>query len=462
MVAAVGCERRRKDLSWQEDLSLTPAIQPLAPPIERTQFVPVGTTQQSSVSEPWIGAFVTGISGWTLDAFDFFLVVLSLTAIGQDFGQSVPHMALTAWATLAMRPVGAFLFGGISDRYGRRIPMVVNLCLFAVVELATGFTRSFATFLVLRGLFGIVMGGQWGVGVSLAMEKVPTRYRGMLSGLLQQGYAIGFLFAAAAYYIIAPAHGWRPLFYLGSLPALGLALFVWLRVRESEAWLKNHQTTFGGLGRAVAAHWKLLLYFTVFMMAMNMSSHGTQDLYPTFLEKDWGIAGKQRALLSAMSMAGAILGGLSIGWISDRIGRRRSMIGAITGALLVIPLWAFAHTLTMLVLGAVLIQFCVQGAWGVVPAHVAELSPDSVRGTLPGLGNQIGVLIAGGLPFLEASTARSSSYATAMAAWAAGVFCLAAVMTLVGREQKGRSFSGSQEFSSGIASAGKMDEAHQV
>jgi len=398
-----------------------------------------GIAQKSEAPQSWVGAFVAGSCGWTLDAFDFFLVVLSLTTIGKDFGQSVPQMALTAWATLALRPVGAFLFGGIADRYGRRIPIVVNLCFFAVVELATGFAPNF-TFLILRGLFGIVMGGQWGVGVSLAMEKVPTRYRGVLSGLLQQGYAIGFLLAAAAYYVIAPTHGWRPLFYLGSLPALALALFVALRVKESEVWLKNHQTTFGGLGRAVAEHWKLLLYFMVFMMAMHMSSHGTQDLYPTFLEKDWGIAGKQRAVLSAMSMAGAILGGLSIGWISDRIGRRWSMIGALGGALVVIPLWAFAHTLPMLVLGAVLIQFFVQGAWGVVPAHVAELSPDSVRGTLPGLGNQLGVLIAGGLPFLEASTARNHSYAVAMAGWAAIVFCLAALMTLVGRERKAAHF----------------------
>jgi len=410
---------------------------PPAPLIERS--LPLIERAEGS-DEPWVGAFIAGLSGWTLDAFDFFLVVLSLTAIGKDFGQSVPHMALTAWATLALRPVGAFLFGGISDRYGRRIPMVVNLCLFAIVELATGFAPNFATFLVLRGLFGIVMGGQWGVGVSLAMEKVPTRYRGVLSGLLQQGYSIGFLLAAAAYYVIAPVHGWRPLFYLGSLPALAAALFVVLRVKESEVWIKNHQSSFGGLGRAVISHWKLLLYFTIFMMTMHMSSHGTQDLYPTFLEKDWDIAGKQRAVLTAISMVGAILGGLSIGWISDRIGRRRAMIGAIAGALAVIPLWAFAHTLPMLVLGAVLIQFCVQGAWGVVPAHVAELSPDSVRGTLPGLGNQIGVLIAGGLPYLEASSARGRSYAVAMAGWAAVVFCLAAVMILVGRERKDAHF----------------------
>jgi SHS family lactate transporter-like MFS transporter len=391
---------------------------------------------KTAKDEPWVGAFLAGFSGWTLDGFDFFLVVLSLTSIGKDFGQSVPTMALSAWATLAFRPVGAFFFGSISDRFGRRLPMVANLCLFAVVELATGFAPNFAIFLLLRALFGVVMGGQWGVGVSLAMEKVPTRYRGVLSGLLQQGYSLGFLLAAGAFYFIAPSHGWRPLFYMGCVPALAAAAFVFFRVKESKVWLENHQTTFGGLGRAVVSHWKLLVYFTVFMMAMHMSSHGTQDLYPTFLEKDWGIVGRQKAALTAISMLGAILGGLSVGWISDRIGRRRAMVGALIGALLVIPLWAFAHTLPMLVLGAVLIQFCVQGAWGVVPAHVSELSPDSVRGTLPGLGNQIGVLLAGGLPYAEASVAKGRSYAIAMAGAAAVVFCVAILMTLIGRERR--------------------------
>jgi MFS transporter, SHS family, lactate transporter len=401
--------------------------------------------------QPWVGAFIAGFSGWTLDGFDFFLVVLALTGMGKDFGQSVPHMALSAWATLAFRPIGAFFFGAIADRFGRRVPMAANLCLFAIVELATAFAPNFATFLALRAVFGIVMGGQWGVGVSLAMEKVPTRYRGILSGLLQQGYSLGFLLAAAAYFLIAPNHGWRPLFYLGSLPALAAAAFVFFKVQESQAWLQNHQTTFGGLGRAVASHWKLLVYFTIFMMAMHMSSHGTQDLYPTFLEKDWGIIDKQKAALTAVSMVGAILGGLSIGWISDRLGRKKAIVGALLGAIVVIPLWAFAHTLPLLVLGAVLIQFCVQGAWGVVPAHVSELSPDSVRGTLPGLGNQIGVLIAGGLPYVEASFAKNSSYASAMAGAAVVVFCVAIVMTLVGKENKSFIFGSRPDVGAGPA-----------
>ena len=394
-----------------------------------------GLQPAESAREPWLYAFLAGISGWTLDAFDFFLVVLSLTAIGREFGQDVKHMTLALTATLALRPVGAFLFGGISDRFGRRLPLMVNLCLFAVVELSTAFAHSFVSFLIIRAVFGIVMGGQWGVGVSLAMEKVPTRLRGVLSGLLQQGYAIGFLLAAAAYYFIEPEHGWRTLFYLGSLPALAAAAMVGFKVRESEVWLRNRQSSFAGLGRALVSHWKLFVYLTVFMMAMHMSSHGTQDLYPTFLERDWNIAGKQKAALTAISMVGAILGGLSIGWISDRVGRRAAMIGALLGAMCSIPLWAFAHTLPLLILGAVLMQFCVQGAWGVVPAHVAEMSPDAVRGTLPGLGNQVGVLLSSVVVYLEAALAKGRSYAVSMSMTAAVVFCLAVVMTLFGKER---------------------------
>jgi SHS family lactate transporter-like MFS transporter len=427
-------------------VSTTPLPNPSAPGTLATPAgLPLDAEPMGQKNEPWVGAFLAGLSGWTLDAFDFFLVVLSLTAIGREFGQDVKHMTLALTATLALRPMGAFFFGGIADRFGRRIPMIVNLVLFAVVELATGFGHSFVQFLLIRAVFGVVMGGQWGVGVSLAMEKVPAKYRGILSGLLQQGYSIGFLLAAGAYFLIEPKYGWRPLFYLGSLPALAAAVFVALRVKESEVWRQAKHSSFAGLGRALASHWKLFVYFTVFMMAMHMSSHGTQDLYPTFLEKDWGIAGKQKAALTAVSMIGAILGGLSIGWISDRIGRRWAMIGALVGALAVIPLWAFAHTLPLLILGAVLMQFCVQGAWGVVPAHVAELSPDAVRGTLPGLGNQVGVLLSSVVVYLEAGFAKGRTYAGSMSMTAAIVFCLAIVMTLVGREKRAQEFGGLQE-----------------
>jgi len=392
-------------------------------------------------AEPWLGSFLAGLSGWTLDAFDFFLVVLALTSIGKEFGQSVPKMLAASWATLALRPVGAFLFGAISDRYGRRRPLVFNLCFFSVVELATAFTHSYTQFIVVRALFGIVMGGQWGLGAALAMEKVPVRLRGVLSGLFQQGYAIGFLLAAGAYFALFDRYGWRPLFFVGSIPALLAAAYVALQVTEPESWKHNRSKSFNELGRTLLSHWKLFLYFTVFMMAMHMTSHGTQDMYPTFLEKDWGIIGKQKAMLTAIGSVGAIIGGLCVGWISDRIGRRLAMRLAMLGAIIAIPLWAFSHTLPMLICGALLMQFCVQGAWGVVPAHVAELSPDAVRGTLPGIGNQVGVVLSGGVAFIQALIARSgTSYAAAMAMTAATVFCLAGLLTFAGHEHKSKQF----------------------
>ncbi len=392
--------------------------------------------------EPWVGSFLAGLSGWTLDAFDFFLVVFSLTAVGHTFGQDDKHVALALTATLALRPIGAMLFGAISDRYGRRIPMVANLVLFACVELMTGFTRTFVQFLVVRAVFGIVMGGQWGVGVTLAMEKVPVKWRGVLSGLLQQGYAMGYLLAAIAFFLVFNRWSWRPLFFLGSVPALAAALFVFLNVKESEVWKKTRHQSWRALGGTLAQHWRLFVYFTAFLMAMHMSSHGTQDMYPTFLERQWGIHAQQRAVFSAISMLGAIAGGLSIGLLSDRIGRRYAMMLSFGGALLMIPVWAFSHTLPMLVVGAVLMQFFVQGAWGVVPAHLAEMSPDSIRGSLPGLGNQFGVLLASSVIYLEAALASTRSYSTAMASTAAVVFVLAMILALVGKERHGTSFGG--------------------
>lgn len=396
--------------------------------------------QNDQAAEPWVGSFLAGLSGWTLDAFDFFLVVFSLTAIGRTFGQDDKHVAMALTATLALRPVGAFVFGGLSDRYGRKLPLIINLVLFSIVEMMTGFAHSFTQFLIIRAVFGIVMGGQWGVGVSLAMEKVPIKWRGILSGLLQQGYAIGYLLAAVAFFGVFDKWSWRPLFFLGSLPALAAALFVALNVKESEVWKKTRHQSWGGLGRTLASHWKLFAYFTAFMMAMHMSSHGTQDMYPTFLEREWGVHAKQRAVFSALSMIGAIIGGLTVGFLSDRLGRRRSMMMSIAGALLVIPLWAFSHTLPLLVLGAVLMQFFVQGAWGVVPAHLAEMSPDSIRGSLPGLGNQCGVLLASSVIYLEAALARKFSHSTAMASSAIVVLIIAMSLTFVGREKRAISF----------------------
>src|SRR5579862_1626128 len=283
---------------------------------------------ETSRPDPWLGSFLVAFGGWALDGFDFFLVVFSLTAIGRTFNASDKTVALALTATLALRPVGAFLFGLIADRYGRRLPLTLNLALFAVVELFTGFTHSFHEFLAVRAVFGVVMGGQWGVGVSLAMEKAPIRLRGVLSGLLQEGYAIGYLFAASAFFLVFDRYGWRPLFFLGPLPAL-LAAYVAFNIEESAVWKRARQESWQGLRRQLAAHWKLLVYVTLFMMTLHMTSHGTQDLYPTFLERQWGVPARERALLSAFSMVGGIAGALIVGTFSDKLGRRRSMIIAL-------------------------------------------------------------------------------------------------------------------------------------
>jgi SHS family lactate transporter-like MFS transporter len=384
-------------------------------------------------------AVFAGFLGWTLDAFDFFLVVLSLTAIAQEFHRSDKEIAFSITLTLAFRPVGAFIFGLLADRYGRRIPLMIDLVFYSVVEVATGFAHSFAAFLVLRALFGIGMGGEWGVGASLAMEKVPPRLRGFLSGLLQQGYALGYLLAAVCFYTVFPRWGWRPMFFIGGLPAL-LGLFVRFKVKESEVWHKTRQPNWSSLGREILSHWKLFLYLTLLMMAMNLSSHGTQDMFPTFLKRFWNRTPTQVAAIVAISMAGAILGGTLIGYLSDRFGRRRTMVSAFILAILCVPLWAYAPSVALLAVGAFLIQFMVQGAWGIIPAHLSELSPDSVRGFLPGFAYQCGVLLAGSVAYVEAALAEHTSYANAMALTASVVFTLAAVVVAVGREKKGIQF----------------------
>ena len=381
-------------------------------------------------------AVLAGFLGWTLDAFDFFLVVMTLTAIGREFQRPDAAVAWSITLTLAFRPLGALLFGLMADRYGRRLPLMLAVVFYSIVEVLSGLAPTFTAFLVLRALFGIGMGGEWGVGASLVMEKVPPRLRGLYSGLLQQGYAAGYLLAALCYALVFPRWGWRPLFVVGGLPAL-LALYVRARVKESEVWERTRHGSWGKLGRAVTVNWKLFLYLALFMAMMNFASHGTQDLYPTFLERGWGFTPHARAALTAFSMVGALIGGVVCGMYSDRFGRRRTIVLCMAGVLLVIPLWAFAPSVPLLVSGAFAMQFMVQGAWGVIPAHITELSPDGVRGFLPGFAYQCGVLLAGSIATIEAVLAERLNYAWAMAATTGLVATLCAVVAMSGRERRG-------------------------
>jgi SHS family lactate transporter-like MFS transporter len=393
----------------------------------------------SPANDHW-PALTASFLGWALDAFDFFLVVLCLTAIGEEFHKTDKEVGWSITLTLAFRPVGAFIFGLIADRYGRRLPMMIDLVFYSIVEVATGFSPNFTTFLVLRALFGIGMGGEWGVGASLAMEKVPVKWRGVVSGALQQGYAFGNLLASLAFLFLFPRWGWRPMFFLGGLPAL-LALFVRVRVKESEVWRKSKEESWGNLRTTILQHWRLFLYLVLLMAGMNLASHGTQDMYPTFLQRFWHFGVRERSLISAVGNVGAMIGGTLIGFVSDRLGRRRAIVTALLLAVLLVPLWAYAPRTAFLVAGAFLLQFCVQGAWGVIPAHLSELSPNSIRGFLPGFSYQCGVLLAGPVVYLEPLLAEKMSYATAMALTAAAVFVFTAAIAALGREKNGADFN---------------------
>jgi SHS family lactate transporter-like MFS transporter len=335
--------------------------------------------------------------------------------------------------------VGALVFGLLADRYGRKLPLMLDLVFYSVIEVLTGLAPNYASFLVLRALFGIGMGAEWGVGASLVMEKVTPRCRGVVSGLLQEGYAVGYLLAALCYAFVFPHWGWRPLFFLGGAPAL-LALFVRARVEESEVWRATRQESWAGLGRAIRDNLGLFLYLTALMWMMNLVSHGTQDLYPTLLERHWGFGFGRRVGLTAFSMVGAVTGGIMCGLYSSRFGRRRTIAVALLGAIAVIPLWAFAPSLAVLVAGAFFMQAFVQGAWGVIPAHITELSPDSVRGFLPGFAYQCGAALAGAIPYLEALLAERLNYAWAMALIAATVCALGVGVTALGPERRGVAF----------------------
>jgi len=383
-------------------------------------------------------ALIAGFLGWTLDAFDFFVLVLVVPAVARDFHRSIPDIALTLTATLAMRPVGALTFGLMADRYGRRLPLMLDILFYSIVEVLSGLAPNYAVFFFLRLLYGIGMGGEWGVGASLAMESVPVKWRGILSGLLQEGYACGYLLAAVAYYLVFPHWGWRPLFFIGGLPAL-LTLFIRAKVKEPAAW-HSSRTDWHTYWRSILRNWRRFLYLVLLMAMMNLISHGTQDLYPTFLQRQRHFSPHETSTITVISMVGAICGGLAVGLLSDRRGRRRAMVTAVLLAGVLIPPWAFAPNRLLIVVGAFLMQFMVQGAWGVVPAHINELSPDQNRGFFPGFAYQVGVLCASGIAYFESLLGEHLSYSQSLGIFMMGAMLIGAIVIALGPEAKGAVF----------------------
>jgi SHS family lactate transporter-like MFS transporter len=377
--------------------------------------------------------------GWTLDAFDFFVVVFLVGTLADGFNVSKTAIVWTLTITLATRPAGAFLFGLLADRYGRRNTLMANVAFYSMIELLCGFAPSFTVFIILRALYGLGMGGEWGIGASLTMETVPRRWRGILSGVLQSGYPIGYLLAAVAARFILPMWGWRAMFWIGAAPAL-LVLYIRAGVPESKAWLQHREADVTAILRTVGRHWKSFLYLVLMMTLMMFLSHGTQDLYPDFLKSARQIKPSTVSDIAVLYNLGAVLGSIFFGYLSERIGRRRSMLGAIGVALVVIPFWAFGGSIGVLTAGAFLMQMGVQGAWGIIPAHLSELSPDSVRGLLPGLAYHLGILIAAPTNTIEYALRDWVGYGWAMAGFETMVIVVLGVVVALGGENRGKDF----------------------
>jgi MFS transporter, SHS family, lactate transporter len=378
--------------------------------------------------------------GWALDAFDFFLLVFVLRDIAKEFATDITAVTLAITLTLAMRPVGAYIFGRAADRWGRRPVLMVDVLLYSVLEFATGFSPNLTTLLVLRALFGIAMGGEWGVGASLTMESIPPHARGFVSGLLQSGYPAGYFLASIVYGLLFQYIGWRGMFMVGAIPAL-LVFYIRRSVPESPSWRPATART-SNTWTVLRSHWRLGLYAIVLMTAFNFFSHGTQDLYPTFLQVQHNMSPHEVGLIAVIYNIGAIIGGISFGSLSERFGRRRTIILAALLSLVVLPLWAFSTSAVWLAVGAFLMQVMVQGAWGVIPVHLNELSPDEARGTFPGFTYQTGNLIASINATLQAGIAvhYGNDYAFALALVAGIVAVAIVILAALGVEAKGVAF----------------------
>lgn len=395
-------------------------------------------------------AFIAAQLGWTMDAFDYFIVVLVYADIAKDFHVSLTTMAFLTTATLIMRPVGAFLFGLWADRAGRRVPLMADVVFYSIIGFICAFAPNFTVLLVLRVLYGIGMGGEWGLGAALAMEKIPVQRRGFFSGMLQEGYALGYLLAALAYLLVHSEFGlsWRWLFALSVIPAL-ISLIIRSRVEESEAWAaskKKMQITETRL-RDIFLDKKIIrrfVYLILLMTAFNWMSHGTQDVFPTFLKATSdggaGLSAGTASWIAVVYNIGAIIGGLVFGTLSERFGRRYTIAFCAVIGLPIIPLFAYSHTAGMLALGSFLMQVAVQGAWGIIPAHLTELSPDSIRGFYPGVTYQLGnCLAAFNLP-IQQNLAASHGYPFALAVTIAPVLVAVLLLVLFGKEAKGVHF----------------------
>ena len=378
--------------------------------------------------------------GWTLDAFDYFLLAFMLGAIAKEFHTDVKAVTVAIMLTLAARPIGAFCFGWLAERFGRRPVLMADIILFSIFEFASGFAPSLTSLLVLRFLFGVAMGGEWGLGASLAMESIPAKLRGPISGLLQSGYPSGYFVASIVYFLLFDTIGWRGMFMVGIAPAL-LVLLIRIHVKESPVFEEQRKAHLNPV-KELLRYWKTALYMIVLMAAFNAFSHGTQDLYPPFLQQQHHFDTHTTGILTAIMNLGAIVGGIAFGIWSERIGRKRAIIVACLLALPILPLWAFTATPVLLGVGAFLMQVAVQGAWGIVPVHLNELSPPGARALFPGFAYQLGNLIMSRNGVFQAQIAEShgNDYGLALAIVGGAMAVVIAIWTALGPERNHADF----------------------
>ncbi|KAI9504688.1 carboxylic acid transporter [Coemansia spiralis] len=414
--------------------------------------------------------FSVAFLGWMVDAIDFFCVSMSTTELAAAFNKDPSKVTSAITVTLMLRPIGALVFGVVADRFGRRIPLMVNLFLFTVIEVASGFSQNLPTFVGLRAVYGILMGGEWGLGNSLAMETLPIASRGIFSGILQEGYAVGNLIAAMLYYAIVPNLGWRALYWISIIPAV-ITIVLAFFLKESDAWQQSRQlqrNSSKNYHQAVVdmlkKHYLRCIYAIILMAAFNFSSHGSQDLFPTFLKKQHGFTPKQATIGTVVGNLGAIVGGMFFGYISEYLGRRRTIaICAVCGACF-IPLWILPTRFGPLLAGAFFMQLFVQGAWGVIPVYLSEISPEQFRATFPGLAYQLGNLIAASASQIEATMGEKNplpelrdgqkipDYGKVQGMLIGIVFACIFVLILIGKEEKGKSFTSTSKEEEAVES----------
>jgi len=399
-----------------------------------------GELAEEAINAPaprWGFAVASGILGWILDAYYFFILIFLVDSLAGKFGVSKAAIVWSISVTLATRPLGALLLGALADRFGRRGPLIACVLFFSVVSAMTPFAPSYDAFLFLRALYGVGMGGYWGIGASLVMESSPAEWRGLFSGILQAGYSLGYLLAAAAMPLVVPRFGWEWTFLGGLLLAAPIAALA-LLAEEPRAWLRNRASGLGEIGRALWMNKGVFLYLVLLMTAITCYSHGSQDLYPDFLKTVHGLSSLAVSNLAILYNVGAIAGALAIGHLSQRIGRRWSIFVALGVALAALPAWAFGSSLAVLGAGAFGMQFGVQGVFGVIPAHLNELSPPMVRSLFPGVVYQLGMLIGAPSVGIEFALRRPLGYGWALASFEIAAIAALALVCGLGPEERGR------------------------